>query len=241
MDRVDLVVIGAGPGGYIAAIRAGQLGLKIGCVEKMATLGGTCLNIGCIPSKAMLDSSEHFWQATHTFAEHGVKVGGVTLDLPAMMARKDKVVRGLTQGVRSLFKKYKVEPVTGVARIAAPDRVVVRTADGEQTIETARVLIATGSEPTPLPTLPFDGEKIVCSTEALSLPRVPERLLVIGAGAVGLELGSVWRRLGSEVTVVEFLDTIVPAMDRGMAKLLQRSLEKQGIKFRLETAARSAK
>jgi len=241
MDRVDLVIIGAGPGGYTAAIRAGQLGLKVVCVEKMPALGGTCLNIGCIPSKALLDSSEHYWQAGHTFAEHGVKVGGLTLDLPAMMARKDKVVRGLTQGVRGLFKKYKVEPVTGRARIVAPDRVVVQTAEGEQTIETARVLIATGSEPTPLPTLPFDGDKIVSSTEALSLARVPERLLVVGAGAVGLELGSVWRRLGAEVTVVEFLDTIVPAMDRGMAKLLQRSLEKQGLKFRLETAARSAK
>ncbi|HWP66662.1 MAG TPA: dihydrolipoyl dehydrogenase [Candidatus Limnocylindria bacterium] len=241
MDRVDLVVIGAGPGGYVAAIRAGQLGMKVVCVEKMPALGGTCLNVGCIPSKALLDSSEHYWHATRGLAEHGVKVGGVTLDLPAMMARKDKIVRGLTQGVRGLFKKYKVEPVTGQARLATPDRVVVRTAEGEQTIETARVLIATGSEPTPLPSLPFDGVKVVSSTEALSLSRVPERLLVIGAGAVGLELGSVWRRLGAEVTVVEFLDTIVPAMDRGMAKLLQRALEKQGIAFRLETAARSAK
>src|SRR4029079_2512920 len=147
--------------------------MSVAVVEKDPTLGGTCLNIGCIPSKALLDSSEHYWQATHTFAEHGVKGRGVTLDLPAMMTRKDKVVRGLTQGVRGLFKKYKVEPVTGRARIVAPDRVVVQTAEGEQTIDTPRVLIATGSEPTPLPTLPFDGDKIVSSTEALSLARVP--------------------------------------------------------------------
>jgi dihydrolipoyl dehydrogenase len=241
MDRVDLCVIGAGPGGYTAAIRAGQLGMRVVCVEKMPALGGTCLNIGCIPSKALLDSSEHYWQATGVLAEHGVKLAGVTLDLPAMMTRKDKVVRGLTQGVRGLFKKYKVDSVTGSARLAAADRVLVRGADGEQTIETARVLIATGSEPTPLASLPFDGQKVVSSTEALALSRVPERLLVVGAGAVGLELGSVWRRLGAAVTVVEFLDTIVPAMDRGMAKLLKRALEKQGITFQLETAARSAK
>jgi dihydrolipoamide dehydrogenase len=241
MDRVDLCVIGAGPGGYIAAIRAGQLGMRVVCVEKMRTLGGTCLNIGCIPSKALLDSSEHYWQATGVLAEHGVNVAGLTLDLPAMMTRKDKIVRGLTQGVRGLFKKYKVEPVTGSARLAAADRVLVRTAAGEQTIETARVLLATGSEPTPLASLPFDGQKVVSSTEALALERVPERLLVVGAGAIGLELGSVWRRLGAAVTVVEFLDTIVPAMDRGVAKLLQRALEKQGITFRLETTARSAK
>jgi dihydrolipoamide dehydrogenase len=241
MERFDLCVVGAGPGGYVAAIRAGQLGLKVVCVEKMPALGGTCLNIGCIPSKALLDSSEHYAHAKRGLAEHGVKVGDVTLDLPAMMTRKDKVVRGLTSGIRGLFKKYKVESVTGTGRLAGPDRVVVRTAEGEQTIETARVLIATGSEPTPLPSLPFDGTKVVSSTEALALARVPERLLVVGAGAVGLELGSVWRRLGAEVTVVEFLDTIVPAMDRGMAKLLQRSLERQGLAFKLETAARSAK
>jgi dihydrolipoamide dehydrogenase len=241
MARVDLCIIGSGPGGYQAAIRAGQLGLSVVCVEKMPAFGGTCLNIGCIPSKALLDSSEHYWHAKGPLAEHGVKVDGVTLDLSAMMVRKDKVVRGLTQGIRGLFKKNKVESVAGSGRLAAADRVVVQTKEGEQTIEAARVLIATGSEATPLASLPFDGQKVVSSTEALALTRVPERLLVVGAGAVGLELGSVWRRLGAEVTVVEFLDTIVPAMDRGMAKLLQRALEKQGLKFRLETAARSAR
>jgi dihydrolipoamide dehydrogenase len=241
MDRFDLCVIGAGPGGYQAAIRAAQLGMRVVCVEKMPTLGGTCLNVGCIPSKALLDSSEHYWAAQHTLATHGVKAAGVELDLPAMMGRKDKVVGSLTQGVKGLFKKNKIESVAGSATLAAPGRVTVRADGGEQAIEAARVLIATGSEATPLASLPFDGKQVVSSTEALTLPRVPERLLVVGAGAVGLELGSVWRRLGAEVVVVEFLDTIVPAMDRGMAKLLQRSLQKQGITFKLETAARSAK
>jgi dihydrolipoamide dehydrogenase len=241
MAAYDLCVVGAGPGGYTAAIRAAQLGLRVMCVEKMPALGGTCLNIGCIPSKALLDSSDHYWHARHGLAAHGVKLGGIELDLPAMMARKDKVVGGLTQGIRGLFKKNKVDSIAGSARLAAAGRVVVEAANGAETVEAARVLIATGSEPTPLPGLPFDGTRVVSSTEALTLPRVPERLLVIGAGAVGLELGSVWSRLGAEVIVAEFLDTIVPVMDRGMTKLLQRSLQKQGLTFKLETAARSAR
>ena len=204
-DRYDLVVIGAGPGGYVAAIRAAQLGMRVACVEKDGALGGTCLNVGCIPSKALLDSSELFHQARHGLGAHGVKVSGVELDLGAMMTRKDRVVRGLTQGVASLFKKNKVVWVQGAARLAAPGRVAVRGAQGEQTLEAARVLIASGSEPAPLRTLPFDGERIVSSTEALSLSRVPARMLVVGAGAVGLELGSVWSRLGAEVTVVDVL------------------------------------
>jgi dihydrolipoamide dehydrogenase len=240
MAAFDLVVIGAGPGGYTTAIRAAQLGMNVACVEKDATLGGTCLNVGCIPSKALLDSSELFHQALQGLAVHGVKVDGVALDLPAMMKRKDQVVRGLTQGIVGLFKKNKVTSIRGRARIASPGRVVVTGADGEQTIETARILIATGSEATPLPGLPFDGERIVSSTEALALATVPKRLLVVGAGAVGLELGSVWRRLGAEVIVAEFLPQIVPAFDASMARLLQRALEKQGIVFRLQTGATGA-
>ncbi len=239
-DRYDLVVIGAGPGGYVAAIRAAQLGMRVACVEKDRALGGTCLNVGCIPSKALLDSSEAYRIAQRDLAAHGVQVSGVTLDLPTMMARKDRVVRGLTQGVASLFKKNKVTPVTGRARVAAADRVVVTGDGGEQTLATARILIAAGSEATPLRDLPFDGERIISSTEAIALPRVPQKMLVIGAGAVGLELGSVWSRLGAQVTVVEFMDRIVPAMDRGMGKLLQRSLERQGLTFRLQTSAKGA-
>ena len=239
-DRYDLVVIGAGPGGYVGAIRAAQLGMRVACVEKDAALGGTCLNIGCIPSKALLDSSELFHQARHGLGAHGVNVSGVELDLGAMMTRKDRVVRGLTQGVASLFKKNKVVWVQGAARLAAPGRVAVRGAQGEQTLEAVRVLIASGSEPAPLRTLPFDGERIVSSTEALSLSRVPARMLVVGAGAVGLELGSVWSRLGAEVTVVEIVDRILPGMDGGMAGQLQRALERQGLSFRLATEARGA-
>ena len=239
-DRYDLVVIGAGPGGYVAAIRAAQLGMRVACVEKDRALGGTCLNVGCIPSKALLDSSELYHQARHGLGAHGIKVDGVELDLGAMMARKDRVVRGLTQGVASLFKKNKVAWLQGAARLGGAGRVVLRGGNGEQTLEAARVLIASGSEPAPLRSLPFDGERIVSSTEALSLQRVPERMLVIGAGAVGLELGSVWSRLGTEVTVVEILDRILPGMDRGMAAQLQRALERQGLTFRLETEARSA-
>ncbi len=240
MAPVDLVVIGAGPGGYTAAIRAAQLGMSVACVEKDPTLGGTCLNVGCIPSKALLDSSEHYAHALRGLADHGVKVAGVTLDLPTMMTRKAQVVRGLTQGIVGLFKKHKVTSIRGTARIAGPRRVVVKGEGGEQELETARILIATGSEATPLPGLAFDGERIVSSTEALSLPSVPKRMLVVGAGAVGLELGSVWRRLGAEVTVVEFLPQIVPAFDKAVARLLQRALEKQGIVFRLETGAKGA-
>jgi dihydrolipoyl dehydrogenase len=237
MPRYDLVVIGAGPGGYTAAIRAAQLGMTVACVEKDATLGGTCLNVGCIPSKALLDSSEHYARTLHGLAEHGVRVAGVTLDLPAMMTRKLGVVRGLTQGVAGLFKKHKITPVRGIARLLGGGRVAVHAADD---LEATHVLVATGSEATPLPGLPFDGERIVSSTEALSLPAVPRRMLVVGAGAVGLELGSVWRRLGAEVTVAEFLPQIVPAFDKSVARLLQRALEKQGLVFRLETSATGA-
>ena len=200
--RFDLVVIGAGPGGYTAAIRAAQLGMRVACVEKEPALGGTCLRVGCIPSKALLDSSELYRQVTRGLAPHGISATGVTLDLGAMMVRKDKVVRVLTQGVAGLLKKHAIERVSGTARLRDAATVVVTGADGERTLQSARVLLATGSEPTPLASMPFDGERIVSSTEALALPRVPERLLVIGAGAVGLELGSVWSRLGAKVTVL---------------------------------------
>ena len=235
-DALDLVVVGAGPGGYVAAIRAAQLGMRVACVDKGAALGGTCLNIGCIPSKALLDSSELYRQAQRGLAVHGIRASGVELDLAAMMARKDKVVRGLTQGVAGLFKKNGVEWVRGVGRLAGARRVAV----GDRVLETRHVLIATGSEPAPLRGLPFDGERIVSSTEALALARVPGRLLVVGAGAVGLELGSVWSRLGAQVTVVEFMDAILPGMDRGMTTQLRRILERQGLGFRLETSATGA-
>jgi dihydrolipoamide dehydrogenase len=236
----DLVVIGSGPGGYIAAIRAAQLGMRVACVEKDIALGGTCLNVGCIPSKALLDSSERYYQAKHDLAAHGVKVGNVELDLPTMLSRKDRVVKVLTQGVAGLFKKHKIERVTGSGRIASPTTVEVTNGEAKRTLTTKRILIATGSAPIELPGLPFDGEHIISSTEALSLTTVPQRLLVVGAGAIGLEMGSVWARLGSQVLVVEFLDRIVPGMDRKMGEQLQKSLEKQGIKFRLQTTAKGA-
>jgi dihydrolipoamide dehydrogenase len=236
MAAYDLVVIGAGPGGYTAAIRAAQLGMTVAVVEKDASLGGTCLNVGCIPSKALLDSSEHYHHALHRLAAHGVKTNGVTLDLPAMMKRKEQVVRGLTQGIAGLFKKNKIASLRGLARIAGPGRVDV----AGETVEAQRILVASGSEATPLRGLPFDGERIVSSTEALALPAVPKRLLVVGAGAVGLELGSVWRRLGAEVTVAEFLPQIASTFDQSIARLLQRALEKQGLVFRLETSAQGA-
>jgi dihydrolipoamide dehydrogenase len=235
--RFDLVVIGSGPGGYTAAIRAAQLGMTVACVERFPTLGGTCLNVGCIPSKALLDSSEHFHFARQGLAAHGVAVQGVTLDLPAMMTRKDRVVRGLTQGVAGLLKKNKIERVTGKATLTSPTTVTVSGPDGERVLETERVLLATGSAAAPLAALPFDGERIISSTEALALPGVPGRLLVVGAGAVGLELGSVWSRLGAEVTVVEFLEHVVPMMDHKMGAQLQKALAKQGMTFRLQTKA----
>jgi dihydrolipoamide dehydrogenase len=234
----DLVVIGAGPGGYVAAIRAAQLGMRVACVEKEVALGGTCLRIGCIPSKALLDSSELYWQARQHFAVHGIAVEGLALDVGALMTRKDRVVTGLTGGVASLFKKHGVTHLRGQARISAPGRVEVDGSD--EPVEAARVLIATGSEPAALPGFEVDGTRIVTSEEALAFDAVPGRLLVIGAGAIGLELGSVWARLGSDVRVVELLDRIVPGMDGELAQALHRSLEKQGLAFTLGGSARKA-
>ena len=239
----DVIVIGGGPGGYVAAIRAAQLGLRTACVEKRGSLGGTCLNIGCIPSKALLQSSEKYAEAQHALAVHGVKVSGVSLDLAALMARKDKVVGENTRGVEFLFKKNKVDYVKGAARFLAPGRIAVAPVNGGETAElrAKSIIIATGSDCVPLPGVEIDEKVIVSSTGALSLASVPKRLVVVGAGYIGLEMGSVWRRLGSEVTVVEFLDRITPGMDGELAKNLQRVLTKQGFTFKLGTKVVGAK
>jgi dihydrolipoamide dehydrogenase len=235
----DLVVIGAGPGGYIAAIRAAQLGMRVVSIEKDPTLGGTCLNVGCIPSKALLESSEHYFALQRLLPAHGISVGEIRLDLAKMLARKDAVVRALTRGVEGLYKKHQITWARGTARIAAPDRVEVSGAN-PQTIVAKHILVATGSAPVELPMARFDGERIISSTDALALPRVPGRLIVIGGGAIGLEMGSVWSRLGADVLVVEMLDRIVPGMDAKMAKMLQRILEKQGLRFQLRTTLTAA-
>ena len=240
-SHFDLIVIGAGPGGYVAAIRAAQLGLKTACIEKRGTLGGTCLNVGCIPSKALLHSSEKFEEAQSHLAEHGVKVGKVELDLKTLMARKDKVVDDLTKGIGFLFKKNKVTNITGAAKISKPGEVVV-TADGkDETYTATNILIATGSEVAPLPGVEIDEDRIVSSTGALALSKVPGHLVVVGGGYIGLEMGSVWRRLGSKVTVVEFLDAIVPNMDAEIGKAMHKTLEKQGMEFKLGTKVTGAK
>jgi dihydrolipoamide dehydrogenase len=233
-EQFDLVVIGGGPGGYVAAIRAAQLGLGVACVEKRASLGGTCLNNGCIPSKALLQSSELYAQAGHELGDHGVTVGAVGLDLARMMTRKDKVVTDLTKGIVALFKKNKVAHIAGTGRIVGKRAVTVRGADGvTRSLAAKAIVIATGSEPTPLKGVPIDEERIVSSTGALAFATVPKRLVVIGAGIIGLELGSVWRRLGAQVTVVEYLDRVVPTMDGEIAKALKRVLERQGLAFKL--------
>jgi dihydrolipoamide dehydrogenase len=235
-DSYDAVVIGGGPGGYNAAIRLGQLGKKTLCVDKRGTLGGTCLNIGCIPSKALLHASELFEEATHNFANLGIKLKGITLDLPAMMAHKDKTVDQLTKGVEYLFRKNKVDYVVAAGVIGASNRVDLRlNGGGLRQVETKAIVIATGSEPTPLPGVAIDEKTVVSSTGALALPKVPNRLVVVGAGYIGLEMGSVWRRLGANVTVVEFLDRITPGLDGEIAKQFQRLLAKQGMQFKLGT------
>ena len=234
MPQYDLTVIGAGPGGYVCAIRAAQLGMKVAVVEKRATLGGTCLNVGCIPSKALLYASEMFEEAGHGFAKLGIGVGAPKLDLAAMMAHKDATVKANVDGVAFLFKKNKIDFHHGSARIAAPGKVAVTLAKGgDETLETKAIVIASGSESTPLPGVEIDEKQVVTSTGSLELKSVPKRLLVIGAGVIGLEIGSVWRQLGSEVTVVEFLDRILPGFDDEVAKQVNRIFQKQGVKFRL--------
>ena len=230
----DVVVIGAGPGGYVCAIRAAQLGMKVAVVEKRKTLGGTCLNIGCIPSKALLYASEMFEEAAHGLAPLGVVVAAPKLDLAAMMRHKDDTVAANVNGVAFLFKKNKIDSVLGEGFVAGPGKVGVKGENGNQkTLESKAIVIATGSDVARLPGVEIDEKTIVSSTGALSLPKVPKKLIVVGAGVIGLELGSVWRRLGAEVTVVEFLDRILPGMDSDVAKSFQRILAKQGIEFKL--------
>ncbi len=238
-SNYDLAVIGAGPGGYVAAIRAAQLGMSVVCIDRDKSLGGTCLNVGCIPSKALLDSSERYAEARNGLSDHGIEVGELQLDLDKMMKRKRRVVQTLTKGISSLLRKNAVDSVVGSASFVSPTEIQV---DGEapQRIRAKRILIATGSSPIELPVAPFDGRRILSSTEALELEAVPQSLAVIGGGAIGLELGSVWNRLGAEVTVVEILDEVLPGMDSEVASGLRKSLEKQGIRFRLKTRMVSA-
>ena len=242
MEKFDVVIIGSGPGGYIAAIRAGQLGLKTAIIEKDKELGGTCLNIGCIPSKALLTSSDHFSFAKKEASKHGIVIDNVHVDLSKMLQRKDKVVKTLTGGVRALMKTNKVTTLEGLGTITAPGKISVKASGGEsQEIETKNIIIATGSVPSELPFAKFDGQTIVSSTEALCFTEAPPKLLVIGAGAIGLELGSVWNRLGSEVTMLEFLPRIALGFDLELANLLQRSLTAQGMIFHLETKVSAVK
>jgi dihydrolipoamide dehydrogenase len=237
----DLVVIGAGPGGYTAAIRAAQLGLNVACVEKEPALGGTCLRIGCIPSKALLESSERFREINHEFTAHGIRAVNVELDLATMLKRKDQIVTTLTRGVDALFKKNKITRYAGLARIEGAGRVTVDSEKGSIELKTKHLLIATGSKPATLPGIELDGDLIGTSTEALSYPEVPKHLVVIGAGYIGLELGSVWSRLGAKVTVLEFLDRILPGMDSDIAAEAKKLFEKQGLEFRLKAKVTSAK
>lgn len=233
MNQHDLVVIGAGPGGYVAAIRAAQLGLNVACIDDNELLGGTCLRVGCIPSKAMLESSELYHEASHSFAEHGIQTQGVAFDLARMLTRKNQVVKALTTGINGLFKKNKVTRYKGRGRIDGPGRVVVQGDDGSVEIGAKSILIATGSVSASLPGIEIDGDRIGTSTEALSYSEVPKHLVVIGAGYIGMELGSVWLRLGAKVTVLEYLDRILPGMDSEIADEAFKLFQKQGFSFQL--------
>ncbi|MFT4522144.1 MAG: dihydrolipoamide dehydrogenase [Bacteroidia bacterium] len=230
--RYDVAIIGSGPGGYVAAIRCAQLGMKVAIIEKYNTLGGTCLNVGCIPSKAMLDSSEHFHAAGHKFAEHGILLKDLKVDLPQMVARKSKVVAQMTKGVDYLMKKNKIDVLTGVGSFVNATTIKV-SGEEEQTIEAANIIIATGSKPASLPGMEIDKKRIISSTEALELQDVPKHFIVIGGGVIGMELGSVYARLGAKVSVVEYMDSLIPTMDRGLGKELQRVLKKLGFDFYL--------
>ncbi|WP_135081852.1 dihydrolipoyl dehydrogenase [Terasakiella sp. SH-1] len=240
-DNFDVVVIGGGPGGYVCAIRAAQLGLKAAIVEKRGTLGGTCLNVGCIPAKALLQSTHLYEMAAHEMADHGIKVTP-KLDLDKMLERKDGVVKQLTQGVEFLMKKNKVKYIVGEGKVTGADEVTVSlNAGGEEVLKSENIVIATGSDVATLPFLEIDEKVMLSSTGAMELPKVPKKLAVIGGGVIGLELGSVWNRLGAEVTVIEFLDGILPGMDGELRKAAQKSLEKQGLKFKLGTKVTAAK
>ena len=233
VETYDVVIIGAGPGGYVCALRAAQLGLRVACVEKDASLGGTCLNVGCIPSKALLESTERLVATREALEEHGVTVGEVGFELDKMMARKAAIVARLTGGIGALFKSKGVALVPGLGIIRDESTVVVRQEDGETLLETRAIVIATGSAPTALPGVAFDGDRVGSSTDALSYAEVPRHLVVVGAGVIGLELGSVWRRLGARVTVLEYLDRILPGLDLELAKEARKILKKQGIGFEL--------
>ena len=237
----DLVVIGAGPGGYTAAIKATQLGMKTAIVEKRKNLGGTCLNVGCIPSKALLSSSELFHEAQHAFKSHGINAEGVSMDIAVMMKRKDNVVRKMANGIDYLMKKNGIEHVNGSGRIVRAGEVEVTEEKDSRTLKAKRILIATGSSVSGLPFLEFDGETILSSDHAIALDQAPESMIVIGGGAIGLELGSVWARLGTKVTVVEFLPRIAATFDKDITQALQKTLQKQGLKFYLGTGVKSAK
>lgn len=241
MQEHDLVVIGAGPGGYVAAIRAAQLGMNVACVEKEPALGGTCLRVGCIPSKALLESSERFAAAETELAEHGVQAGEVSLDLSKMLRRKTRIVNGLTKGVEVLFKKRRIVRYEGHARIEGTGRVVVGGENGNDELKAKHIILATGSRPASLPGVEPDGNRIGTSTDALAYEDVPEHLVVIGAGYIGLELGTVWRRLGSRVTILEYLDRILPGSDAEIAREAQKTFKKQGIEFRLGSRVTGAR
>ena len=240
MSQFDVTVIGSGPGGYVAAIRCAQLGFKTALIEKYSTLGGTCLNVGCIPSKALLDSSEHFHNAAHNFENHGILIDAPKADLGRMIARKDEVVEQTTKGINFLMDKNKVTVFEGLGSFESATQVKVTKNDGSSEIlETKYAIIATGSKPSTLPFITLDKERIITSTEALNLKEIPKHLVVIGGGVIGLELGSVYLRLGSQVTVVEFMDKIIPTMDGALSKELQKVLKKQGMKFMLSTGVQS--
>ncbi len=237
MSQFDITIIGSGPGGYVAAIRAAQLGFKTAIIEKYPTLGGTCLNVGCIPSKALLDSSEHFEKAKHEFADYGILINEPKVDLSKMIARKNAVVEQTTKGINYLMDKNKVTVFEGVGSFESTTKIKITKNDGStESIESKYTIIATGSKPSTLPFITIDKERIITSTEALGLQEVPKKLLVIGGGVIGLELGSVYMRLGAEVTVIEYLDKIIPGMDGALSKELQKVLKKQGMKFSLSTA-----
>ena len=240
-ESYDLVIVGSGPGGYVAAVRATQLGLKTACIEKESRLGGVCLNVGCIPSKALLDSSEYFHLAQEKLADHGIKTGRVTLDLAAMMARKEKVVGDLTDNVRKLLERNKIDIIHGTARVAGADRLEVTSGKAKaRMVETKAILLATGSTPMEVPGLEFDGDRIVSSTEALNFDTVPKHLGIVGGGYIGLELGSVWMRLGAEVTVIEMLPRIAANLDSQVGRRLDRLLRRQGMTLRLQTKVAKA-
>ncbi len=241
MQRHDLVVIGAGPGGYVAAIRAAQLGLDVACIEKESALGGTCLRVGCIPSKALLEASEKFYEAQKHYGDWGIRIENVTLDLERMLKKKDGVVKALTLGVAGLFKKNKVTRYEGHGRIVGQGRVDVVSSAGNTELQAKHILVATGSKVANLRGVTVDGDRIGTSTEALSYPSVPEHLVVIGAGVIGLELGSVWSRLGARVTVLEYLDRILPGTDTELATEAKKIFEKQGLTFRLGTRVTGAR